>query len=91
MFSIRRYFRKFENYIPDRAQPSIDASSKGTSGPVRVGYVTAMFRSSKAFVQACLNLGIPYCPDFNSSGSIGVNRVGANTLLCDHTLTLTHR
>ncbi|KAJ7578568.1 hypothetical protein C8J56DRAFT_968407 [Mycena floridula] len=74
--SLSKYFRKFEDYIPDPDQPSIDKSEKGSGGPVKVGYASGISQHSKAFVQACVNAQVPFSSDFNvSSGSCGVNRV----------------
>lgn len=70
------YFNKFEKYVHDPEHPQVDTTVKGTEGPVRVGYFSTVSRASKDFVQACIKLGIPFSPDFNTSnGTRGVNRV----------------
>ena len=51
-------------------------ASHGTSGPVRVGYFNYATAASKSFIKACMNVGIPFTPDFNNGTStIGVSRV----------------
>jgi choline dehydrogenase len=76
VFIFHSYFRKFEKYFPDPQYPEVDASARGSEGPVRVGYFTYISRVSKEFITACVNTGIPFNPDFNGpAGTIGVNRV----------------
>ncbi|KAK0194532.1 hypothetical protein F5146DRAFT_1185241 [Armillaria mellea] len=70
-----RYFNKFEKYSADPDYPQVDPSHHGSEGPVRIGYFNAIAESSKDFVKACVNVGIPYTPDFNGpNGTLGVNR-----------------
>lgn len=74
--SCTRYFRKFERYTPDTSFPLVDEKVKGSDGPVQVGYFNYISEASKQFIKACMNIGIPYSPDFNTSaGTRGVNRV----------------
>ncbi|KAJ6532086.1 hypothetical protein B0H19DRAFT_1005775 [Mycena capillaripes] len=74
--NIRRYFNRFEKWIPDAAYPAVDASVRGSDGPVRVGYFNRVSEHSKAFLKACEEVGIPLVPDFNgSNGPIGASRV----------------
>ncbi|KAJ7471517.1 hypothetical protein B0H11DRAFT_2040302 [Mycena galericulata] len=74
--NLRRYFTKFEKYTPDVAYPLVDASERGSAGPVRVGYFNTVSAHSKAFLTACAQVGIPLVPDFNGSkGPIGASRV----------------
>ncbi|KAJ8088469.1 hypothetical protein PM082_022542 [Marasmius tenuissimus] len=69
-------FKKFEKYTADTSYPDVDASVKGDSGPVEVGYNGYYSESSKDFVQSCVNKGIPLNHDFNTTkGPNGVNRV----------------
>ncbi|KAJ6507877.1 hypothetical protein C8R47DRAFT_1208899 [Mycena vitilis] len=63
--NIRRYFTKFEKYTPDAKYAAVDASERGSSGPVRVGYFNRVSEHSKAFLEACVQVGIPLVPDFN--------------------------
>ncbi|KAK0223979.1 hypothetical protein IW262DRAFT_1473502 [Armillaria fumosa] len=72
----RRYFNKFEKYSADPDYPQVDPAHHGSGGPVRIGYFSTIAQSSKDFVKACVNVGIPYTPDFNGpNGTLGVNRV----------------
>ncbi|KIY62126.1 GMC oxidoreductase [Cylindrobasidium torrendii FP15055 ss-10] len=79
--NFKRYFKKFENYAPvseakDSKNPGADISQRGVGGPVTVGFHSGMQCWSKAFVQACQKVGIPFSPDFNAPESqVGVNRV----------------
>lgn len=74
--SFSKYFRKMENYIPNPEYPLVDATARGTGGPVRVGYFNYVSNSSKAFIQSCINLGIPFTRDFNGpQGTLGVSRI----------------
>lgn len=76
-----RYFMKFENYVPN-SMPGVDLSLKGRRGPVKTGYFTHITKSSTDFVEACINMNIPFNSDFNTSNqSIGVNRVRFDILL----------
>ena len=72
-----RYFRKFEKFTtPDPDQTEVDVAKKlGSGGPVVVGYNSFIHEISKGFVKACVGLKIPFNPVFNSSGTLGVNRV----------------
>ncbi|KAG6910847.1 hypothetical protein DXG01_007162 [Tephrocybe rancida] len=69
------YFTKFEKYQPHPDYPLVDASVRGSSGPIRIGYYNTVTNPSKAFIKACSSVGIPFTPDFNvSSGTLGVSR-----------------
>jgi choline dehydrogenase len=75
-----RYFRKFEKYVPNPEYPDIDVSKKGAKGPVQVGYFSSITQPSLDFINACVEIGIPFSPDFNtSSGTRGVSRVCAGS------------
>ncbi|KAJ7928754.1 hypothetical protein B0H13DRAFT_2311060 [Mycena leptocephala] len=74
--NLHRYFTRFEKYIPDAAYPAVDASVRGSAGPVRVGYFNRVSEHSKAFVKACGQVGIPLVADFNGpNGPIGASRI----------------
>ncbi|KAJ7679071.1 hypothetical protein DFH06DRAFT_504858 [Mycena polygramma] len=74
--NIRRYFNKFEKYTPDAKYPAVDASERGSSGPVRVGYFNRVSEHSKAFLEASVQVGIPLVADFNGpKGTMGASRV----------------
>lgn len=72
----RRYFRKFENYTPDPRFPDVDASLRGSHGPITIGYHAYTWEGSPLFVEASVNAGVPFSPDFNTSkGTLGTNKV----------------
>ncbi|KAJ6512917.1 GMC oxidoreductase-domain-containing protein [Mycena sanguinolenta] len=74
--NLRRYFTKFEKYTRDAAYPAVNASERGSAGPVRVGYFNTVSEHSKAFLRACEQVGIPLVGDFNGpDGTMGASRV----------------
>ncbi|THV07247.1 choline dehydrogenase [Dendrothele bispora CBS 962.96] len=73
--NFRQYFNKFETYKPDSRYPQVDTSVRGKTGPIRVGYFNTVSNSAKAFIDACIEVGIPFTPDFNGpNGTMGVSR-----------------
>ncbi|KAG0702933.1 hypothetical protein DFH29DRAFT_467568 [Suillus ampliporus] len=71
-----KYFRKFEKYNPDPRFPHVDPLLRGTNGPVEIGYSAHIWPGCKAFVQASMNVGIPFSPDFcTAKGTKGTNKV----------------
>jgi choline dehydrogenase len=73
--NVQKYFIKFEKHEAHRDYP-MDAASRGTSGPVTTGFNSHFMNVSSKWVDACVNLGIPKNPDFNTiSGTMGVNRI----------------
>ncbi|KAJ7285268.1 hypothetical protein C8J57DRAFT_1671770 [Mycena rebaudengoi] len=74
--NLRGYFKKFEKYKSDPAYPLVDTADHGADGPVRIGYFNHVSVTSKAFLRACAEVGIPLVPDFNvDKGPIGASRV----------------
>ncbi|KAK0479993.1 hypothetical protein IW261DRAFT_1551124 [Armillaria novae-zelandiae] len=74
--NFKHYFTKFETYTENADYPDVNMSNKGTKGPVRVGYFPALTKHSRAFIDACKSLGIPFSADFNTGESpTGVNRL----------------
>ncbi|KAG6813955.1 hypothetical protein H0H92_005210 [Tricholoma furcatifolium] len=74
--NLSQYFTKFERYQPHPDYPLVDPSVRGSSGPMRIGYFNTVTETSKAFIKACMNVGIPFTPDFNvASGTLGVSRI----------------
>ncbi|KAG8213261.1 hypothetical protein J3R82DRAFT_11733 [Butyriboletus roseoflavus] len=74
--NFEKYFRKFENYSPDPRFPHVDASLRGSYGPVTVGYHAHIWEGSPLFVDAAVNAGVPFSPDFTTSnGTLGTNKV----------------
>ncbi|KAF8969203.1 hypothetical protein BDZ97DRAFT_1796561 [Flammula alnicola] len=74
--NISQYFRKFESYQPHPSYPLVDATARGRSGPVTIGYFNTITEASKTFVHACVGVGIKLTHDFNGKdGTMGVGRV----------------
>lgn len=72
-----RYFNKFERYQPHPEYPLVDATARGSAGPVRIGYFNTITDTSKAFIQSCISIGIPFVHDFHGTlSTMGVSRVG---------------
>ncbi|KAG2744222.1 hypothetical protein P692DRAFT_20837794 [Suillus brevipes Sb2] len=70
------YFRKFEKYNPDSRSPHVDPLLRGGNGPVEIGYCSQIWPGSADFVQASMNVGIPFSPDFcTTKGTRGTNEV----------------
>jgi hypothetical protein len=71
-----RYIRKFEKYTPDPRFPDVDPLLHGADGPVEIGYHSHIWPGCKAFVEASMNFGIPFSPDFcTTKGTQGTNKV----------------
>lgn len=71
-----KYFRKFEKYNPDPRFPHVDPLLRGANGPVEIGYCSHIWPGSAGFVQASMNVGIPFSPDFcTTKGTRGTNKI----------------
>lgn len=71
-----KYIRKFEKYTPDPRFPHVDPLLRGADGPVKIGYNTHLWRGCKAFIEASINAGIPFSPDFcTTKGTKGTNKI----------------
>ncbi|KAG2067902.1 alcohol oxidase [Suillus decipiens] len=71
-----KYFRKFEKYNPDPRFPHVDPLLRGANGPVEIGYSAHIWPGCAGFVQASMNVGIPFSPDFcTTKGTQGTNKV----------------
>ncbi|KAI6123544.1 hypothetical protein EDD16DRAFT_1701633 [Pisolithus croceorrhizus] len=76
--NFKQYFLKFENYFPSLQFPDVDVSQRGSSGPMSIGYSAYTWKGSEMFINACINTGMSFNPDFNTSnGTLGVNKVSA--------------
>lgn len=65
--------------MPHVEYPEIDVSVRGKDGPVKVGYNNYVTDASKAFIKACVSVGIPSTHDFNGpTSTLGVSRVSSN-------------
>ncbi|KAF8071849.1 hypothetical protein FPV67DRAFT_1482934 [Lyophyllum atratum] len=74
--NFHRYFRKLEKYVPNPKYTGVDASGKGSDGPMKIGYFSSFQPQCQDFVKACTELNIPFSPDFNTTGGTrGVSRV----------------
>ncbi|KAI6116992.1 hypothetical protein EDD16DRAFT_1893426 [Pisolithus croceorrhizus] len=74
--NFKQYFLKFEKYFPSPQFPNVDVSQRGSSGPVSIGYSAYTWKGSEMFINACVNTGMSFNPDFNTSnGTLGVNKV----------------
>ncbi|KAG2127230.1 hypothetical protein DEU56DRAFT_820837, partial [Suillus clintonianus] len=71
-----KYIRKFEKYNPDPRFPHVDPLLHGANGPIEIGYSTHIWPGSAGFVQASMNAGIPFSPDFCATkGTKGTNKI----------------
>ncbi|KAG2122357.1 hypothetical protein DEU56DRAFT_832517 [Suillus clintonianus] len=71
-----KYIRKFEKYNPDPRFPHVDPLLRGANGPVEIGYSAHIWPGCAGFVQASMNAGIPFSPDFcTTKGTKGTNKV----------------
>ncbi|KAI0368021.1 GMC oxidoreductase [Pilatotrama ljubarskyi] len=72
----QRYLLKFEKFHPSPKYPDVDASLRGKSGPVEVGYFGYASFGTPRFIEACTKVGIPATPDVNTAkGTMGVTKV----------------
>ncbi|KAG1738217.1 hypothetical protein EDB19DRAFT_1895689 [Suillus lakei] len=63
-------------YNPDPRFPHVDPLLRGANGPVEIGYNTHIWPGCAGFVQASMNAGIPFSPDFcTTKGTQGTNKV----------------
>ncbi|KAH9921862.1 uncharacterized protein B0H18DRAFT_935692 [Fomitopsis serialis] len=71
-----RYFRKFEKFHPSKDYSLVDATLRGSSGPVHVGYHGHVSDTTKCFLEACHNAGMERNPDLNTEkGTLGSSKV----------------
>lgn len=71
-----KYFKKFETFVPHPQHPNVDVSLRGDKGPVTIGLFTSVTNSGKAFIEACVAVGMDYTPDFLMK-SRGVSKVSS--------------
>ncbi|OCH93042.1 GMC oxidoreductase [Obba rivulosa] len=70
------YFLKFEKFHPNSRYSQVDASLRGSSGPMHVGFFSNTSAGAEKFVDACAAIGIPRVSDFNTyKGSLGASKV----------------
>ncbi|KAI0359706.1 GMC oxidoreductase [Trametes cingulata] len=72
----QKYLLKFEKFHPSPKYPQVDASLRGRSGPVEVGYFGYASFGTPRFIEACTKVGIPATPDVNTvKGTMGVTKL----------------
>ncbi|KAG2146121.1 uncharacterized protein EDB93DRAFT_485376 [Suillus bovinus] len=70
-----KYIRKFEKYTPDPRFPHVDPLLRGANGPVEIRYSPYIWPGAQAFIEASINVGIPFSPDFcTTKGTKGTNK-----------------
>ncbi|KAJ5496519.1 glucose-methanol-choline oxidoreductase [Penicillium fimorum] len=64
----------FDPKLPESMQgfAAPQPSNHGTSGPLKIGFGDQMVPGIETFVKACVETGIPLCPDINSGSPVGV-------------------
>ncbi|KAI6155225.1 hypothetical protein BKA82DRAFT_17999 [Pisolithus tinctorius] len=70
-------WENFKQYVIS-ARPALSdiIIQRRSSGPVTIGYHSYTWKGTEMFVDACVNAGTSFNPDFNTSnGTIGVNKV----------------
>ncbi|OBZ72180.1 hypothetical protein A0H81_07611 [Grifola frondosa] len=74
--NFNEYFMKYEKYHPSEKFPLVDASLRGSSGPVEVGYFGHISEGTTKFIEACDKAGIAHSsPDVNThKGSLGATK-----------------
>lgn len=70
------YLSRSERYTPHASQPEVKGEERGASGPWQTGHSSYKSEAtSKGFVNACVEVGIPFNPDLNTPrGSEGVTQ-----------------
>ncbi|SNX82975.1 related to gmc type oxidoreductase [Melanopsichium pennsylvanicum] len=70
------YLHRAEKYTPHASQPEVKGEERGNSGPWQTGHSSYKSEvTSKGFVNACVEVGIPFNPDLNTPrGSEGVTQ-----------------
>ncbi|KAM5537230.1 hypothetical protein V8D89_009163 [Ganoderma adspersum] len=70
------YTLKFEAYQPHPEYPDVDATKRGSSGPMQTGLFNYTSEGTRRFIKACVNAGIRYMPDLNTpAGTMGASKV----------------
>ena len=66
------FFKKVET-APKEALQADTASLRGTDGPMRVEQLQEVNANSRAFIEGCQQLGLPFVVDYNGPTSAGVS------------------
>ncbi|KAG8881244.1 hypothetical protein FRB97_009743 [Tulasnella sp. 331] len=73
--SMKKYFTRFEKFVPHPQVPLEDIAERGTNGFMETGYFGYFTPIGKAFIEACDKVGISPVEDVNTSkGTMGVTR-----------------
>jgi choline dehydrogenase len=87
---LKKYFLKFETFVPHKDHPDVDVSQRGSSGPMKTGYFGHSSYISQQFMRACETAGIPAIPDVNTSkGTLGVTKPSLSSRLSLRVIELT--
>lgn len=72
----RKYFLRFEKFVPHKSYPGVVESERGFNGPIEVGFHSNHSVFAKLFIDACSRVGIPQRADFNTpNGTCGVAKL----------------
>lgn len=72
---LKKYFSKFETFVPHKDHPDVDVSERGSSGPMKSGFFGHNSYITQQFIRACDLAGIPAIPDVNTSkGTMGATK-----------------
>ncbi|KAN0134588.1 hypothetical protein V8E53_007734 [Lactarius tabidus] len=78
----RKYFLRFEKFVPNKSYPGVVKSERGSNGPIEVGFHSHQSIFGKLFIDACSRAGIPHRADFNTpNGTCGVAKVSRLTYI----------
>ncbi|KAJ6614872.1 alcohol oxidase [Mycena sp. CBHHK59/15] len=81
--NLRKYFLRFEKFSPSSAHPNVDASLRGSTGPIDTGFFSYFSTIASTFIDTCTNAGLRFKSDFNTpKGTLGAGkgrRVSAET------------
>ncbi|KAJ5623181.1 glucose-methanol-choline oxidoreductase [Penicillium lividum] len=71
---LMRELEDFDQELPEDLKAFADPQPEdhGKSGPLKIGFGNEMVPGIETFVKACLENGIPICPDINSGNPVGV-------------------
>ncbi|KAI0775063.1 GMC oxidoreductase [Trametes elegans] len=72
---IQKYILKLEKFVPSSRYPDVDATLRGNSGPVEMGYNSYASLGTGRFIEACTKVGIPAVADVNTAkGTLGATK-----------------
>ncbi|KAJ6573809.1 alcohol oxidase [Mycena vulgaris] len=77
--TLRKYFLRFENFSSNKEHAGVDASLRGSAGPIHTGFFSYVSTIASIFIDACSNAGIPYSADFNTPKGTLVTYIDAKS------------